>query len=188
VKRDPAPVVNLAPKTELKDNKQAMANMANKFADKDEEDDDDEDSSSFEEVHKPVERPVRAADPPKPTPAATPVTRAAPAAAAKPTPTPAPAAPAATVTTAPPPTVTPTPEPATSSSSSSASPAEALKTHLADIKSSLATTRGELAEIKAQMGDFGELVKALSTRMDTLVGSQAERIRRLELEVEGLRD
>jgi coronin-1B/1C/6 len=41
------------------DNKKSMADMASKFADKDEEaEDDDEDSSSFEEVQKPVERPT----------------------------------------------------------------------------------------------------------------------------------
>jgi coronin-1B/1C/6 len=40
------------------ENKKSMADMASKFADKDEEpEDDDEDSSSFEEVQKPVERP-----------------------------------------------------------------------------------------------------------------------------------
>jgi len=42
----------------VNDNKQSMADMASKFADKDEEPEaDDDDSSSFEEVQKPVERP-----------------------------------------------------------------------------------------------------------------------------------
>jgi coronin-1B/1C/6 len=43
----------------VNDNKKSMADMASKFADKeDEPEDDDEDSSSFEEVQKPIERPV----------------------------------------------------------------------------------------------------------------------------------
>ena len=42
----------------VNENKKSMADMASKFADKDDEpEDDDEDSSSFEEVQKPVERP-----------------------------------------------------------------------------------------------------------------------------------
>lgn len=43
----------------LEDNRKSMADMASKFADKDEaEEDDDEDASSFEEIQKPVERPA----------------------------------------------------------------------------------------------------------------------------------
>lgn len=42
-------------------NKQSMASMADKFADKEEEEDDVKDDSSFEEIQKPVERPSVAA-------------------------------------------------------------------------------------------------------------------------------
>jgi coronin-1B/1C/6 len=44
----------------VEDDKKSMADMAAKFADKDEapEDNDEDDSSSFEEVQKPIERPT----------------------------------------------------------------------------------------------------------------------------------
>jgi coronin-1B/1C/6 len=166
--------VQIALKGEMKDNKQAMSAMASKFADKEDEDDDD-DASSFEEVTKPVERQVRSFDPPKPTQTAAPVAaastpRAAPATAAV-KPTPAPSAPE------------PIPEPARSGG-----PAEVLKGHFSDIKSAQAGTRSEIAELKEQVGDLKDLVKSLASRLDTLVDSQAERMRRIELEVEGLRD
>jgi coronin-1B/1C/6 len=185
-------------KTELQDNKKAMADMANKFADKEEEEDEEDSDDSFEEVPKPVERPVvRAADPIKPTSASAPT----PAMASSSVPissTPKPAVAPQTATTA-------TTAAAASSSSSSATaaeparatssssapsggPAEALKTHLSDIKSAQANTRSEIAELKTQVGDLTELVKTLSGRLDALVGSQAERMRRIELEVEELRE
>lgn len=48
----------------MEDNKKSMADMAAKFADKEEDPaEDDDDSSSFEEVQKPVERPTAKAAP-----------------------------------------------------------------------------------------------------------------------------
>ncbi|KAI7660198.1 hypothetical protein KC319_g8715, partial [Hortaea werneckii] len=56
-----------AEKPKMEDNKQSMANMASKFADKDDEDDDeeprnaaDEEPSSFDEIPKPAQRPAAA--------------------------------------------------------------------------------------------------------------------------------
>ncbi|KAK3700556.1 Coronin-like protein crn1 [Vermiconidia calcicola] len=52
----------------VKENKQSMADMASKFADKDEDlEEDDESSSSFEEVQKPVERPTKTSTTDNPT-------------------------------------------------------------------------------------------------------------------------
>jgi coronin-1B/1C/6 len=175
VEREPVPAAQVAPKAELKDNKQAMADMANKFADKDDEEEEEDDASSFEEVTKPVERPSRVADPLKLT--STPVqaiSRAPAPSAAKPTPSAAPVPEPAAATEAP--------------RTTASGPAEVLKGHLSDIKSAQANTRDEIAELKDQVNDLKDLVKTLSSRLDTLVGSQAERIRRIELEVEGLRE
>lgn len=48
------------PQPTMNDNKQSMAAMADRFADKDEEESSDDETSSFEEVPKPVERPAAA--------------------------------------------------------------------------------------------------------------------------------
>ena len=113
----PPPTATAAAKEvpSVNDNKQSMADMASKFADKDEEPEaDDDDSSSFEEVQKPVERPsamkaepkTLASEPVKSkevsAPASPPVEKSEPvpdteskkeeAAAAAPTPTPSAAA------------------------------------------------------------------------------------------------
>jgi coronin-1B/1C/6 len=103
-KPEPSPSI-ATEKPKFEDNKTSMADMASKFADKDEGQDEDEEEP-FEEIQKPVERPtaVQAAkrepepsrapapavtEPPKPAPAASTTTAAAPAAIAKPTEEPA---------------------------------------------------------------------------------------------------
>ncbi|KAF2675561.1 DUF1900-domain-containing protein [Microthyrium microscopicum] len=195
----PAPKTVAAPpaRTKLEDNKQAMSSMADKFADKDEDSSDD--ASSFEEVAKPIERHVpRDAASAKAAPslerssssttklwqpagstAAAPASTPAlaekapekapekPAAKATPTPTPAPAA-------------APAPEPSSTAKTASG-PGEALKTHLSDIK-------GEIAGLKSQVGELTELVRSLAGRLNEMAGSQNERIRAVELEVEGMRE
>jgi coronin-1B/1C/6 len=183
----PAPVQQQGEiRTELKDNKKAMADMADKFADKEVEEDEEDSDDSFEEVPKPVERPIRAAapaaaDPVKPTSASAPT----PAMASFALPTSSTPKPSAA------PTITAAAEPtrATPASITAPSgPAEVLKNHLTDIKSAQANTSSEIAELRTQVGDLTELVKTLNGRLDALVGSQAERMRRIELEVEELRE
>ena len=51
----PSPVLR-APPPSVKEQASSIANMASKFADKDDVEDEDEDSSSFEEIPKPVDR------------------------------------------------------------------------------------------------------------------------------------
>jgi len=172
-KPKPAPEpVAMGPKGELKDNKKAMADMASKFADKDESDDDD-DASSFEEVRKPVERPTRAAEPAKPAVSSPPASARAP-------PKQEPAAPA--------PAASQAPEPAAAARAPASGLVDGLKNHLSDIKSTQSNTLGEIAELKDQVKTLTELVKQLSSKLDGLEGGQSERIRRLELEMEGMRD
>lgn len=57
---EPTPTVARS-QPSMKENKDSMAAMASKFADHDEQDDSDGETSSFEEVQKPVERPVSVA-------------------------------------------------------------------------------------------------------------------------------
>jgi coronin-1B/1C/6 len=176
----PEPVIQ---RTELKDNTQAMSAMASKFADKEEESEDD--ASSFEEVPKPIERPVREAAPP--------VTRAAAvssppiastysrstAPVSKPSETPATTSAASSVPAA--------SEPTTSRAPTSGL-AEGLKAHFTDIKTAQNSQLNEISELKGQVSELTDLVRQLSSRLDSLAGSQSERIRRVELEVENLRE
>ncbi|KAF2215357.1 hypothetical protein CERZMDRAFT_105110 [Cercospora zeae-maydis SCOH1-5] len=57
VEPTPAPAAATRERPTVNQNKQSMATMADKFADKDEEEEDVRDDSSFEEIQKPVERP-----------------------------------------------------------------------------------------------------------------------------------
>ncbi|CAK1364755.1 unnamed protein product [Cercospora beticola] len=57
VEPTPAPAAATRELPSVNQNKQSMATMADKFADKDEEEEDVRDDSSFEEIQKPVERP-----------------------------------------------------------------------------------------------------------------------------------
>jgi len=181
----------LAPKVELKDNKQAMADMANKFADKEDDAASSSGDSSFEEVPKPVER-YRG------TGGTTTRTAAAPI-ATKPTPSAAASTPIAATRSLPQSSSTPTPTastpvpstaaiPAATSSTTTAGPTEGLKSHLGDIKSSQVSMASEISELKSQVGELTDLVKQLAGRLDSIAGGQAEKIRRIELELEELRE
>lgn len=163
--------------TELKDNKQAMAAMANKFADHEESSDDD--SSSFEEIAKPVERPAR--DAPPTTVKALPTT---------------PQSHSSTISrnTAPIQKPTETISAPTSETTSTSRPttsgglAEGLKAQFSDIKTGQSNQLSEITELKGQVSELTDLVKQLSSRLDSLAGSQSERIRRVELELENMRE
>jgi coronin-1B/1C/6 len=194
-KAAPAPApekpVERAPPPTVKDSKQSIETMASKYTDKFEESEEDDDASSFEEVAKPIERPARTQEPVKPTPAPAPAAAAAPVARSIPKQDPAPpaAAPIAISKSISP--KEPSPPAETASPSTAAKPsalAEGLKGHLTDIKSSQGAALSEIADLKSQVSDLTDLVKQLSSRLDGLVGGQNERIRRVELEVEGLRE
>jgi coronin-1B/1C/6 len=178
----PQTVVERGPPPSVKENKQSIETMASKYADKFEDSDDEDDASSFEEVAKPVERPSRIQEPAKPTPAPAPAARSVPVQRQEPTPAPKPASPKES---SPPADIAP-------SSSATARPtsalADGLKTHLSDIKSSQANTLSEMADLKSQVTTLTELVKHLSGRLDSFMGSQSERMRQVELEVEGMRE
>jgi coronin-1B/1C/6 len=184
-----AKIATVVPKGEIKDNKQAMADMASKFADKpNDEDAASSSDSSFEEVTRPVERYPRssAVRATAPTPSSS---------LSKSTPVPSSAKPIAatvpTVTTLPVSTSTTTSEPTTTTpapSSGTAGPTDGLKGHLSDIKASQASMASQVSELKLQVGELTELVKQLTGRLDGLAGGQAERIRRVELELEELRE
>jgi coronin-1B/1C/6 len=167
----------------VKENKQSIETMASKYADKFEDSDDEDDASSFEEVAKPVERPSRVQEPAKPTPAPAPTAAARSVQVQRQEPTPVPK-PASPKESSPPADIAP--------SSSVARPtsalADGLKTHLADIKSAQANALSEMADLKSQVSTLTELVKHLSGRLDSFMGSQSERMRQVELEVEGMRE
>ena len=182
----PEPMVSRGPPPSVKETKQSIETMANKYHDKVEESEEEDDASSFEEVAKPVERPVRVQEAVKPTPAPAAITRSVP----KQEPPP----PAATLSTSSKALSPKEPSPPVESTSSTTTArptsalAEGLKTHLADIKTSQGAALSEITELKAQVSDLAQLVKQLSGRLDSLVGGQSERIRRVELEVEGMRE
>jgi coronin-1B/1C/6 len=175
------PVVERGPPPSVKENKQSIETMASKYADKFEDSDDEDDASSFEEVAKPVERPSRVQEPAKPSPAPAPTARSVQVQRQEPTSVPKPASPKQS---SPPADMAP--------SSSVARPtsalAEGLKTHLSDIKSAQADALSEMADLKSQVSTLTELVKHLSGRLDSFMGSQSERMRQVELEVEGMRE
>lgn len=204
----PEPVAAAAPRDtmdSMKKNKEAMAAMADKFADKDGAAEEEESDESFEEVPKPIERPsataaakkpeaVKAsAVQPSPVRVASPIKASAPVVEKEPTkmepsptkPTPS-AAPSATSAAA----AAATPAP------SASGPAQGLKDSLQDIKEmqlrTLSMLESQQRTISKQMDQISFLSAELET-LKTVVGEQRsgaekdERIRRLELEVEELR-
>src|ERR1700712_1487630 len=155
----PEPVVERGPPPSVKDSRQSIETMASKFTDKSEESEEDDDASSFEEVAKPIERPVRTQEPAKPTPA--PVPAAAPIARSIPKQEPAPPVAAPVAVSKPLFPKEPSPPAETPSSTTAARPsalAEGLKTHLTDIKSSQGAALTEIADLKSQVSDLTELV------------------------------
>ena len=156
-KPEPAPTATREPPS-VDENKKSMADMASKFADKDEEDvEDDKDSSSFEEVEKPIERPstmampnALAAEHVKSSGTSTPEP-------SSPTqPPPAVASPPSKATSAP----TNEPAPAASSSSTASSAAGGLRDVLQEIRGMLQTQSkqieqltSEVAQLKAKLGE-----------------------------------
>jgi coronin-1B/1C/6 len=178
----PEPVIaERAKPTELKENKQAMAAMASKFADKEESSEDD--ASSFEEIPKPVTRPVRETAPL----AAKAVAATTPAVSSS---YPRSAAPVTKQADPPAPVAAAAPTPAASEPTTSRAPtsglAEGLKAHFTDIKTAQNSQLSEISELKGQVKELTDLVRQLSSRLDSFAGSQSERIRRVELDVENL--
>jgi coronin-1B/1C/6 len=176
----PQPVVERGPPPSVKENKQSIETMASKYADKSEESEDEDDASSFEEVAKPVERPSRSQEPAKPTPA--PVAIARSVQKQEPAPTPKPPSPKES---SPPADIAPS---SSATSRPTSALADGLKTHLSDIKTSQASALSEMADLKSQVSSLTELVKHLSGRLDSFMGSQSERMRQVELEVEAMRE
>jgi len=173
----PAPVTSRAPPPAIKDNKNALAAGASKFADKDDASDNGS-VSSFEEVRKPVERPAVAAarqEEKKPSESVV----------AKPTPAstfmPSHAKSASSIA-----------EPTSSSSATSASggPAGALRDALGDIKSQLENQSKVMSDQSDQIALLVREVANLQTKLASQEPSDREkdeRIRQLELELEEAR-
>lgn len=194
----------------MKKNKESMAAMANRFADKDGAGEAEESDESFEEVPKPIERPSATTtaarmeektsgpaiskEPEKRSPVkpASPIKTSAAAhiekfpARADPSPTKA-TAPSATASTA---------APAAAAGGSATGAAQGLKDSLQDIKDmqmrTLSMLEGQQRTITKQMDQISFLSAEVET-LKTVVGEKKgerekdERIRRLELEVEELR-
>lgn len=194
------------PAPSMKDNKASMADIASKFADKaDSESSSDDDTSSFEEVPKPVERPLvarmeqktrgpsisqdhneqtdsvinqRAAQLSSP-----------PAVLDPPTSTPTPVnVPTKTTSAAPPRAVS-----ATSSADDDSKPtptpsgaAEGIKSYLQDIKSMLEQQSRAMSDQMNQITNLTKEVDTLKSRLSEQ-SSRDERIRQLELELEEAR-
>jgi coronin-1B/1C/6 len=155
-----------APKGELKDNKQAMSDMANRFADNPDDAASSSGDSSFEEVSRPIERPPRVI-----------ITTARATSTSPVKPSTATSTSATKVTARSTPATTPIP-----------AQSDELSAKLGDICASQADTAVEVAGLRRQVNELTELVRQLTGRLDGLAGGQAERIRRVELELEGLRD
>ncbi|MCJ1464242.1 Coronin-like protein crn1 [Pseudocyphellaria aurata] len=187
------------PPPSMKEQTSSIANLASKFADKDEagSDDGDEDTSSFEEVSKPVDRSERNASKTEDKSEGAVLLKGLGASfvpLAPATPVPAPAAPPSQSTSAQPkPTTSPSAAPASSSSASANPP---IQSYLQEIKSLL-------EKQNLTMSAQSDKITQLSAEVDTLkttLGSQPsgnsrgqvetekdERIRMLERELEKLR-
>ncbi|KAF1808273.1 WD domain, G-beta repeat-containing protein [Eremomyces bilateralis CBS 781.70] len=170
----PKPVAAAGPPPSMKDNQASIASMASKFADNDNESDEEESEEEFEEVQKPIDRSAAVAartEPAKPTPQAAPAQPAQPTVVEKPAPTPTP-------TAAPSSTAAPT---------GAGGPGEVLRTHLADIKSlieaqskQITALNGKVEGLELKIGQGGA---GGSEREQEL----AEKVRRLEMELEEAR-
>lgn len=204
----PEPVPAATPRDtmdSMKRNKDAMAAMAHKFADKDGAAEEEESDESFEEVPKPIERPSVTAAAKKPEAVKISAAQPSPVKVASPIKTSAPTVEKVPTKTAPSPTK-PTPS-VTPSTSTIAAPAAAtpvpstsgaaqgLKDSLQDIKEmqlrTLSMLESQQRTITKQMDQISFLSAELET-LKTTVGERSgaekdERIRRLELEVEELR-
>lgn len=160
---------------DVKDNQASISSMASKFADsKDDDDGSDGDASSFEEVPKPVERPVATAQQANDAAIGTSLSEVTPA-----------SAPVNTLdTTSKEPTLSRASEPLHRSTSSTGSAtggvADGLKSHLREIKEQLAAQN---EKIDALTNAF----KVLKAGTDDGDRAKDERIRMLELELEQLR-
>ncbi|KAF2270127.1 coronin-6 [Lojkania enalia] len=172
----PAPAISHGPPPSVNDNKESMARMASKFADKEEEDESSGDES-FEEVPKPVERPpvITARQEEKKTGS---VLSEAPTqlkpAPYKPSPAPEPTLAA---------TAAPTPAP------SAAGAAAGLKDVLADIKHTLEHQNKIMGDQSDQIALLVREVNTLKSRVNaqSVDREKDERIRQLELELEEAR-
>ena len=179
----PAPVAQRAPSPSMQENKASMANVASKFADKEEE---SSDASSFEEVPKPADRSLAARIEEK--------TRG-PAVKLEPEPEPSPALALPSPAAAPQASWTASPAAATATSAESPAPtisgaAAGLKEHLHDIKTLLAAQADQLASVKSEVTSLKSEVGTLKTQLGPQRGGDREkdeRIRQLELELEEAR-
>jgi len=174
------PSAHIEPRAELKDNKKAIADMAAKYSDKKEESSDD-DSSSFEEVPQPISRMIKS-ESTKPATLliqSTPKSEISQGAGSQ----------VPTATSQPHPTShTPTTSISINARPNPTGALDGLKSHLVEIKSAQSDALQEIESLKSQIKDLTDVVTTLSTKLDSMVGSQSERIRRVELEVEGLRE
>lgn len=201
-----ARVAAAPPAGSMKDNQASIADMASKYADKDECSDSEDETSSFEEVPKPVERPTTTASAPRPEPAHStesptktrdaPITVPMPSTQSIPASQPTPAAATATSEVAKP---ADQPTPATSTHRSTPSggiaerASEGLKTHLQDIKAMLETQNRTILAQNEKLDALTKDVDALRLKGGGGNGvkapqpSKEERIRMLESELEEAR-
>lgn len=211
-KPEPAPVVTMPRDTmdSMKKNKDAMAAMADKFADKDGPADEENSDESFEEVPKPIERPsttsarveekARGSEINKESLASP--TRAEPKMQPSPTKVSSPVKPTSTsMTENPPPSSFSTKlpvnaEPSASTPSTASGAAQGLKDSLQEIKDMQQRTLSLLETQQRTINKQMDQIMFLNAELDTLkvgIGEQRggtekdETIRRLELEVEELR-
>jgi coronin-1B/1C/6 len=191
-KAAPAPAPEPVRPTKLEDNKASMSAMASRFADKDaeEESSDEDDASSFEEVPKPIERPVSVAKAPekKPEPTRAP----APASPTKSTPTAAPSKPNPSTAPAPVAALSRPAEPSRTPSGSlwsktADAPQEASSTAtLAPASGSATTPTGPAEGLKAHLADLKEQnlrILSLLEQQSRALGRQTDQIMYLSEEV-----
>jgi len=176
-KREPEPQPAAAarsPPPSMKDQKQSISAMANRFQDDEEEEDDDDDdaTSSFEEVGRPQPRtvPARVEKPPSPVKAASPAQARSPSPIKSPKSSWSPPATRATAA-------------ATSSGTSSAS----VEASLEQIKQLLATQTKIINSQSDKISQLASDVDTLKKKVGTGSQDQSERIRQLELELEAAR-
>jgi len=194
---------------DMKKNKESMAAMADKFADKDGPAEVEESDESFEEVPKPIERPKVTATKKEDKPKEKEISRELPKAAEKlPSPTkvtsptkPSPTIVEKTPAAEPSPTKADAPStsvvPASSTAATSASgAAQGLKDSLQDIKEMQLRTLSMLESQQRTINKQMDHISFLSAELETLktafgdhrsASDKDERIRRLEIEVEELR-
>ncbi len=187
---EPAPSA-ARPQPSLKENKDSIAQMASKYADKDgdeEPEDEEDESSSFEEVSKPVERPLSSSTIARmeektrgPEMSKAPLAQAEASSERKPA---AAASPSNAASS----------QPSASTTEKPASPpaggaAEGLKTYLQDIKGLLEQQNRTMSTQMDQIATLTAEVNTLKTRLSESKGSSEkdERIRQLELELEEAR-